>query len=783
MKQKTCCLLALMAAVFGLRAAALPGWFNWRGPNQNGSSAAKNLPAALDAAHPLWTADFAGMSTAVGRNGKIYIMGYTGEGQDLTEGVGCFDAATGKKLWEKQYGDFLSDTIYLRYATSSPTIDPVTGNVYIQDTQGIFAGFSADGQNLWEHSMMEEYGRLTFPNGRTASPVVDDDLVITRGITANWGANGPASDRFYAFDKNSGQLVWTSTPGARPKDNSYSHPVLSWRNGKRVFYAATGDGAVVCVNARTGDPIFRVSLFKAGINSSLLLYHNDTIIAIYGTPYEPGQMVAMKIPDVSPTNADPVIVPRSAVELWHNEIRTSASSPILSGDRVYVTSEVGDLVAVDATDGNIAWKLHLGTEQRNSSPLFADGKIYAPILNDPDTAANVGSESAAGGHGALYVIEPGATQGKILSKIVLDGRCYGTPTPYEGRIYLQTSKKLYCFGSATPSAAPAPTDASVNGIATPTVDAWEEEKAPAPGAAAKLQIIPSELLLQPGASVSFRIRELDTNGLTVKEITDAKSVHWASYVPPTAKVKAALKASFNDEGQLTAAPDKVPSAGAFEATVDGLKGYIRGRILPGLPLRQDFESANLTEVTTNQVEPPTKFAYPPLPWIGARFKFEVRDRDTNKCLVKTIDNPFFQRATVFMGTPDLKNYTIEADVMSDGNKRKMSEVGVINQHYLIELKGNEQVLQISSNQELLRQAAPFSWKPNTWYRLKARVDVAADGSGVIRGKAWKIGEAEPAAWLNELPVHHAETSGCPGLFGFSAQGQRIYIDNISVASN
>ena len=66
--------------------------------------------------------------------------------------------------------DFLSDTIYLCYSTSSPTIDPETGNVYIQDTQGIFAGFTPDGKPLWEHSMMEEYGRLTFPNGRTASP-------------------------------------------------------------------------------------------------------------------------------------------------------------------------------------------------------------------------------------------------------------------------------------------------------------------------------------------------------------------------------------------------------------------------------------------------------------------------------------------------------------------------------------------------------------------------------------------------------------------------------------
>jgi outer membrane protein assembly factor BamB len=71
---------------------------------------------------------------------------------------------------------------------------------------------------------MEEFGRLTFPNARTASPIIDGDLVITRGITANWGAQGPAADRFYAFDKKTGELVWSSSPSDRPKDNSFSHP-------------------------------------------------------------------------------------------------------------------------------------------------------------------------------------------------------------------------------------------------------------------------------------------------------------------------------------------------------------------------------------------------------------------------------------------------------------------------------------------------------------------------------------------------------------------------------
>ncbi len=192
--------VATLFAALPLSAAPAKGWLSWRGPNQNGSSAEKGLPSTVDPKAALWTADFPGQSTPVIADGKLYIVGYLGEGAELQEGVACFDAETGEKLWQRLYSDFLSDVIYTRYATSSPVIDPETGNVYVQGTQGVLAAFTADGKPLWQHSLMESLGRLTFPNGRTASPAVDGDLLITRGIMANWGAQGPAADRFYAFD-------------------------------------------------------------------------------------------------------------------------------------------------------------------------------------------------------------------------------------------------------------------------------------------------------------------------------------------------------------------------------------------------------------------------------------------------------------------------------------------------------------------------------------------------------------------------------------------------------
>jgi outer membrane protein assembly factor BamB len=755
-------------------AAPARGWLSWRGPFQNGASLEKNLPDRIVAKDALWVADFPGQSTPVIANGKLYILGYRGEGPDLQEGVACFDAETGELLWEQLYSDFLSDTIYLRYSTASPAIDPETGNVYMQGTQGILAAFTAEGQLLWKHSMMEMFGRLTFPNSRTGSPLIDGDIVIARGITANWGAQGPAADRFYAFDKRTGELVWSSSPGDRPKDNSFSHPYLGWVEGKRVLYAATGDGSVVCVNARTGEPVWRVPLFRAGINATVVVHNNDKVISIFGTPYEPGQMVALKIPHVAPANpaAGPVVLERAAVELWSADLSTSTSSPILGGDTVYVVAEKGDLCAVDANTGVIKWKLKIGIEQRNACPLFADGKLYVPMLDDPQGKSE--SQGEAGVKGAFYVIKPGEKAGETLSHTELAGRCFGTPTAYNGKVYVQTTRHLYCFGKKgnNPGLPPEP----------------EPEKWPAPGPAAALQIIPSEVILHPGETGSFRVRSIDAYGFPVEAIRDVKAVRWAGYVPPTARVRSAIKAKFNDQGQIVADPDPAPSAGAMEATLGALKGYIRGRVLPALPIKEDFETFKLSEVTTNNVEPPTPFAYPPLPWIGARFKFEVRERDGNKCLVKTIDNKFFQRGMVFIGDPDMQNYTIQADVLSDGNRRKMSEVGVICQRYLVVLKGNEQKLEINSNLERLRVPAAeeppnFRWQPNVWYRLKARADVASDGSGVVRAKAWKRDEPEPEQWTLEVAHGKAHRSGSPGLFGFAPQEMRVYIDNVVVRAN
>jgi len=697
--------------------------------------------------------------------------------------------------------------IYLRYSTSSPTVDAETGNIYTQGSQGLLTCFNPEGKVLWQHSMMEEFGRLTFPNSRTASPLLDQELVITRGITSSWGAHGPAGDRFYAFDKKTGELVWSSAPGDRPQDNTFCHAWLGFHEGKRVLYSAGGDSTLLALNARTGEPLWRTPVAKAGakggINAAVIEYQGKIIVVHESENLdttEVGRMAAFKIPTgvKPPTAQTPQVFATKELEQWRNPVGSLASSPVLVGDRIFEISGTGDLYAMNAGDGKVLWKKKLAIEQRQSSPFYADGKLYAAMYIAAAQAPTDGqpAEGNDGGNGELFVLKPGDKDAEVLSRTVLEGKCFGSPIGYNGKLYVQTDRKLYCFGKKGANKGLAPTVAA--------------EKWPAPGEKKQLQIIPYEVLLKPGATQSFRIRALDANGFTVEESVDLKSVKWESFIPPTALVKVTMKGAFNPEGQLVA---EAVSAGQWKASMGELTGFIKGRVVSALPINQDFEAFELKETTGpgigkeppaliapapdkpapapgptnwNVVEEPTPFAYPPLWWNSARFRFEVRQapgEGATKAFCKTVDHKLFQRGQVFIGSPDMSNYTIEADVLSEGNRRKMSEIGVINQRYIVVLKGNSQELEVNSNQERLKVSVPFKWSPNAWYRVKARVDLAPDGTGTVRAKAWKKGEDEPAAWALEVPHKLAHAHGSPGLFGFSPQEQRAWVDNIAVTPN
>jgi outer membrane protein assembly factor BamB len=743
-------------------AVAVNGWLHWRGPQQNGTSVETGLPAELSlpdfddnpGKNHLWEYELKGQGTPVVAGDKVYGLGYRGYGPDLQEIFYCLEADTGKVIWEKAYNDFLSDIIYNRYSIGSPTIDPETGKIYVLSSPGLFMCFDSAGKLLWKHSLLEKLGRMTFPNGRTGAPVISEGMVILHGIMSNWGRQGPPRNRFYGFEKDSGKLVWASTPGLGPpylKDSSFSTPVLADQGDQRVIYCGIGSGAVVAISARTGGLIWRDQIGVGGVNSSVVV-HGDNVIATFGKQNTDsakiGRMWAinrMAKPGPSAGAGAPPL--GKDAEVWRNDISMFTSSPVLVGDRVYQVDETGNLHCVNANSGKILWTKKLGNSQIHASPAFADGKLYVPMAD-----------------GKFWVLKPSDTGAEELSHVQLEGTCLGAPAIWNGKIYIHTTDRLYCFGKKGDNASAPKT------ILRPR---------PKPkGPAIKLRVVPIEVLLRPGKKESFRIVGLDSTGV---EVPVEGKPSWKKYIPATAKVKARLDAEFNDAGELVANPKAVYSAGAYEVTIGDLKGYIRGRILPAIPFKEDFQGY---ELTVDHKADKVKFAYPPLPWFGARYKWEIREHEGSKVFVKTIDKLIFQRSVVQIGSAEMTGYTIQADVMSDGNRRLMSTVGLLCQRYLIELKGNHQQLEISSNKERIKQNVRAVWQTNTWYTLKARVDLNDDGSGVIKAKFWKRSDTEPAEWSIEVQHANAHKSGSPGLYGFAPQSKfRAYIDNISVTPN
>jgi outer membrane protein assembly factor BamB len=773
-------------------SALADNWYSWRGPTQDGRSAEKYGKQAFNE-KPLWTYDISSRGSLVGMDGRLFVYGYHGEGDTVQETLTCLDANTGKRLWEKTYSDFLSDNSYSRYSIGHAAIDAETGNVYMITTAGEFTCTDRDGNVKFYHSMMEEAGRLTFPNGRNGGPVVVGDLVIVRGITANWGGDGPARDRHYAFHKITGQLVWASTPGVTPIDNSFGTGYLQMWNGLPAMYIGTGCGNFAAINALTGKPLWRWHTAKGGINSSAIVV-DGKMICIHDKENadvaETGRMTAINIPEkpLPPgPPEDPVPSLDAKAEAWRLRYSAETSSPVYADGMIFQVVTAGVLNCVDPKEGKELWHLKLGPGNLHSSPAWANGLLYVPILND-----------TASEDGLLYVIKPSKEKGEILHRVKLEGFAFGAPAIMNGRLYLTTTKHVYCF--------------EIGQEVTGRGEWFSLGKLPL-GPVASLQIMPQEVTLYPGKTQAFNIRGIDANGFPVGPVTDAK---WESFIPPTAKVRATLDATFNDKGELVAGPQAKVSGGAFKATSGKASGVIRGRVLMGLPISADFEKLEINQVTladgvtvkplaappASPTPPPagtppppapataeeiasgTKFAYPPLPWIGARFKWEVHEMDGNKVLAKTLAPVFFQRATSFLGNSEMSNYTVQADVMTDGNRRMKSEVGVINQRYLIALKGNANEIEVSSNQERLKVNAPFPVVAKKWYTLKTMVEVKPDGSGIIKAKAWAKDEPEPEKWTLEAPHRIAHTKGAPGLYGFALQGkQRVYVDNIKVTPN
>jgi outer membrane protein assembly factor BamB len=740
-------LSVLLAAILVVPAAGLvsgDNWPEWRGPGRTGASTATGLPSAWSPTgeNLAWKVPYGSRSAPVVFGDHLYLQTSSGAGATLQERVMCFNADTGKLLWEHRYNLFTSDVPPHRIAWAAPAVDPATGNVFAFSGNGLLMSLSKDGKLLWERSLAEEFGMWTTHGGRVSSPIVDGAQVIVSGLTFSWGQLAGGAHRFLSFDKASGRVNWVSSPEGRPTDTIYANPFVADVNGTRTFFSGGSDGAMHALKVGTGQPIWNWRVSQRGLNTAALVIGSDVIITHSEENVgsnEMGMLAAMAA-DKSGTLAD-----KDAQWLLRG-VQAGYASPVTDGERIYTVDNGGVLLAFDAKAGKLLWSESLGTIQK-SSPVLADGKLY------------IGTENTGNAGGKFYIIRPHADRAEILDQDWLGTAEHSeiiiaSPAVARGRIYLASMDTLYAIGpKGTPkkatSAAKPPATSGTNG--------------PSVGPAATMLVTPTELILKPGESIVLTARAFDAQG---HELPNPGQAAWT-----VENLKGTVV-----NGRFTADAAGAAQAGLVKASIGALSGTARVRVVPDFPWTFDFEDGR-------EVPPPQ--------WANATNKFAVRDLEGSKVLVKLAENPFAfaKRCRPFFGSSEHSNYTIEADLRAMERRRQMGDIGLVAQRYELVLFGTHQRLELQPWQPETQRTVriEFPWKKDTWYTMKLEVQSLGGGKVRARGKVWPKGQTEPTQWTIERVDPIGSLKGSPGLYADAPSqaggGSELYYDNIKVYPN
>ena len=736
---------ALLASVLAAAPSA-DNWPEWRGgPKRDGRSAETGLPAKwtppsakLAAGEGLaWRVPIGSRSTPVIFGNRVYLYAPAGDTAHRQERLVALDAATGKTVWERLFPVYLTDIPAHRVAWASPAVDPATGNVFTFGGNAHLRGFSPDGKLIWERSLVEEYGAVTTHGGRAVSPVVDGDRVIVSTLISAWGTLGRGGNRYFAFDKKTGQTVWISSPQQRHWDTNYSTPIIATVNGVRLAIVGGTDGVYHALKVATGEPVWRLDVSKRALNNSMVMVGNDVIATHSEENFDTNEMGLLTRFDASLKGE----IKKEQTKWFRHGVQIGFPTPVAdeANGILYAVDNGAILFGIDLASGQTLWTKKLGTLQKGS-PVLADGKLY------------VGTEN-----GRVHILKPSKAGVEVLDDDALpisqqEGTGGAEPGPEpivaspavaNGRVYIASMDALYAIGPKTPKAAPTPPPAKA---AAP----------PAAGPAAVALVFPADVTLTPGKAQKFTVNLFDANGNPVATPAGT-AIAWTLE---------SLKGTTTPDGTFT--PDAAASGqgGALKATVGELSASARIRVALTGKFEENFDAF------TSEA--------PPAGWINSTNKFDVKDLEGSKVLQRREDQTLTRRARLYFGAPDMANYTVEMDMRSTERRRQQGDIGVIAQRYVFVLFGNSQKVELQPwqpNVEMTK-SAPFAWKGDTWYRVKLEVQNQKDGTVRARAKAWPRGEAEPAAWLVELIDRQGHKMGSPGLYADAPWGASF--DNIKV---
>ncbi|NKB89546.1 MAG: PQQ-binding-like beta-propeller repeat protein [Acidobacteria bacterium] len=729
--------VAAILVATSLTASALPApqeaanneWSQWRGPDQNGVSAATDLPDdwTVDGPGQLWHGDIVGRSTPVAFDGRVCANGRLGEGMEMRETVACWNAATGERLWQRSFNVYNTTVPFTRVGWGSVAGDSETGNLYVLNVDGWFHALDELGRTVWSYRLHEDYGRFSGYGGRTGTPVIDENRVLLPVINGSWAEFTPGRQRFYAFDKHDGRVLWVSNPSEEsPKDlNIQAVPVVTEIDGQRLMIVGGADGWIYALQARTGNFVWKFQLSKRGINVSVV----EADGVVYAAHSEEnldegvlGRVVAIDARgqgDITHTN-----------ELWRaTEIPVGFSSPMLHDGVLHVIDNSANLIAFDAATGRHLWEQNIGNVGK-ASPVWADGKIYATEVNGNFVILRAG-EDGAEVLDTEHIEMPDGRHAEICS----------SPAVAYGRIYFTTENGIYAIGNDAD--APIETWSAERTMPVPDIDAE----------VTSIKVVPADVVIRAGEPAQFEVHSFDVDGNFIR----SRNAVWSL---------AGLEAEVSEDGTFWADPAIGHQVGRVLAETGGmLSAYARVRVIAAPPTVEDFNDGE---------RPPH--------WVAAGRWGPMAEFDGENVLTKGPSPSGIHRHVTYTADASTRDVTVQVDLYATQEGRRRADGGVVNGGYTLDLAGNHQRLEIRSwaSELLMMERVPFEWDMETWYTVKLRVEPGSN-STMVRAKVWRRDEAEPAEWTLEIEDPRALQSGAPGIYGYSPVN--IYYDNYKVTAN
>ena len=356
---------ASIAALLCARApAATAGGADWpefRGPTGQGHADFADLPLEWSAtAHVAWKQPVpgAGWSSPVVSRGQIFLTA----GVDTADGTSlralCFDAATGRTLWDTEVfapSEVPAAAIHAKNSPASPTPLIAGDRLYVHFGHHGTACLDRTGKILWRNNRL----RYDPVHGNGGSPILVDDLLV-------FAADGADEPCVVALQAATGEIAWKAprTVDARQKF-SFCTPLLISVHDRRQI-VIPGSGAVSALDPRDGRELWRV---RYGGGYSVVprpvLAHGLVFIA---TGFNRAELLAIRVDgegDVTDT---------------HIAWRTVKGAPLtpsllVVGDELYAVNDAGIASCWDARTGALHWQERIEGNY-SASPLHAAGRIY-----------------------------------------------------------------------------------------------------------------------------------------------------------------------------------------------------------------------------------------------------------------------------------------------------------------------------------------------------------------------------------------------------------------------